>query len=162
PAELVVRVPVVLTRPEPDSERAPLLVRLTAPPLPADTVPVRLIAPVLFTVTLPPPAWLIPVTVRVIAVLVREMLPTVVLWAVMVAGKLVTALLPPSVVPPAELVVSRPPVIAPLPASAMVVPAVRLTAFAPAFSPALRVMAWVVVSDAVPPTISVAVLSVTA
>src|SRR5437588_799142 len=80
PAELVVRVPVVLTRPEPDSDRAPLAVRLTAPP-PADMLPVTLMLPVLLTVTEPPPPWVTPETVRGAAVLVRDTLPLLVLVA---------------------------------------------------------------------------------
>src|SRR5207253_868389 len=80
----VVRVPVVLTRPTPDSVSAVLAVRLPASAVPVEMVPVMLMAPVLLTVTLPPPDSLIPVTVRVVAVLTRLMLPLLLLLALKV------------------------------------------------------------------------------
>src|SRR5207248_2687700 len=100
PTELVGSGARGVARLAPVSLRVPLATRLMAPPLPAETVPVRLMAPVLLTVTLPPPLWLMPVMVSGAAVLIRLMLPPVLL----VALKLPTALAPPRVVPPTELV----------------------------------------------------------
>jgi hypothetical protein len=66
--------------------------------------------PVLVTVTLPPPAWLIPVIVSGFAVFVRLMLPLV----VFVALKLLTVFAPVSVAPVAEEVVKTSVVMVPL------------------------------------------------
>ena len=63
--------------------------------------------------TLPPPDWLMALIVSVVAVLVSEILPEVVL----VAAKLPTVLAPPSAVPPAELVEVISSVNPPLPCS---------------------------------------------
>ena len=105
PTELVVRVPVVFTIPATLSviaPAAPVAVRFTAPPPAAAIVPVMLSAPALFTVTLPPPVLLMPVTVSGLAVLVNDTLPLV----EFVALNPVTMFALPSVVPVAELVVS--------------------------------------------------------
>jgi hypothetical protein len=93
-------------------------------------------APVLLTVTLPPPLSLTPVTVSVVAVFTRLTSPLV----AFVALKLVTVFALFSVVPVAELVVSNAPLINPAPAS-LTSPAVpvRLTLPAVLTLPALSV-----------------------
>src|SRR5437764_8238991 len=122
PAELVNKVPVVLSVP-PTSLMMPLAVRLIVPPS-ALTPPVRVRAPVLLIVIPPPPGWMIPVTVKGAAVLVSEMAPPV----VFVALKLAIALAPPSVVPPAEVVINDALVLTnPLPLSLIVPAAVSAT-----------------------------------
>ena len=65
--------------------------------------------PVLLTLTFPPPDWAIPVMVNGSAAFTSEISPLV----VFVALKLCTVLVPFSVVPPAELVVSSAALIAP-------------------------------------------------
>ena len=107
PAELVVRS-APLIKPAPVSEILPVLVKLTFEPDPIE--PVILIAPVLLTVILPPPAWLMPVMVKGAAVLVNAILPLVML----VALKFVMVLALFNVVPPIELVVNVTAEIAPL------------------------------------------------
>src|SRR5207253_1102774 len=126
--EVVVSRPEVLTSPAPDSWRPAVAVKVTAPPLPAPTVPVMPMTKLL-TVTLPPPLWLMPVMVRG-ALSLRDTLPLVVL----VALKLQTALAPVRVVPPIELVVSVPlvlkapvPVIVPNHGVQLMLPEVLLT-----------------------------------
>jgi hypothetical protein len=74
--------------------------------LPAATLPMMLIAPVLLIETLPVPASLIPVTVKGAAVFVSEIPPLA-----SVALKFVTVLALPKVVPIAEFVVSNAPLI---------------------------------------------------
>src|SRR5205807_615917 len=101
PTEVMVSVPVVLSRPAPDSLMMALLVRLMGPG-PPDTVPVMLIAPVLPTVTLPPPVSLMLPRVSGLAVLVSLLLPLELLPALRSA----TVFAPFSGVPPTELVVS--------------------------------------------------------
>ena len=111
--ELVVKRPVVLTRPAPLSvieADVPRAVRLTAPLPAAVIVPVTAIVPVLFTETLPPTDWLILVIVSGAAVLVRAILPRTLL----IALKLDTALTEFSVVPPLLTVRSVPAVIMPV------------------------------------------------
>jgi hypothetical protein len=71
PTELVVRVPVVVTRPAPVSPTVLDEVRLTPPPPPADMVPATERAPVLLIITLPPPVWFTPITVSGAAVFVN-------------------------------------------------------------------------------------------
>ncbi len=78
PTLLVVKVPVVLTSPAPLSAMVLFDVRLT-PPLPELSVPVTLIAPVLFTLALPAPPSLSAMMVNGAALLVRAMLPLVLL-----------------------------------------------------------------------------------
>src|SRR5207302_7761477 len=123
PTELVVSVPVVLTKPAPPSLSAPEPVRVTAPPPPAVTDPVSASAPVLFTVTLPPPLSLILVSVSGAAVFVRLTFPLV----VFVALKLPTVLAPFSAVPPTELVDNSAPLIVPAPDSLTAPELVKLT-----------------------------------
>ena len=85
---------------------APVAFRVIAL-LAAATDPLMVNPPVFVTVTLPVPLWLIPVTVSVLTVLVRLMVP---LGQCLVAFKLPTALVsaPLSVWPVPELVVNKP------------------------------------------------------
>jgi hypothetical protein len=105
PTELTVsRSPLI--RPEPLSETMLLDVSATLLLLPAATLPIMLMAPVLLIETLPAPASLIPVTVNGAAVFVREIPPFA-----SVALKLVTVLALVKVVPVAEFVVRNAPLI---------------------------------------------------
>ena len=109
--------------------------------LPAATLPVMLMAPVLLIETSPAPVCKTPVTVNGAAVFTREMTPAPLLLAL----KLVTVLALVNVVPVAETVVSSAPLIKPAPASS-IAPSVavretlplvlRLPAFNVTFSPA--------------------------
>jgi hypothetical protein len=143
PTELTVSS-APLIRPEPLSATVLLEVRDTLLPLPAATLPVMLIAPVLLIKTLPVPASLIPVTVKGAAVFVSEIPPFA-----SVAVKLVTVLALPKVVPVAEFVVSHAPlivfapssVIAPAEAVKETLPLVlRLPPFRVRLSPAVAVI----------------------
>jgi hypothetical protein len=105
PTELTVsRSPLI--RPEPLSETVLLDVSDTLLLLPAATLPIMLMAPVLLIETLPAPASLIPVTVNGSAVFVREIPPFA-----SVALKFVTVLALPKLVPAPEFVVSNAPLI---------------------------------------------------
>jgi hypothetical protein len=116
-----------LIKPEPLSAKVDVEVKpmLFAP---AAILSVILIAPVLFTLMLPVPSCEIPVIVNGAAVLIREMLP----MPVLVALKLVTTFALFKVVPIAELVVNKPPVINAVLASANAPLEVKETLFVPA------------------------------
>src|SRR5205814_5739285 len=103
PPAVAVKLLPLTVLPSVTFEPLPSAARLTAP-APAVIAPDVVSEPVFEIVTLPPPASLTPLRVSVAAVSVSEMLPAVVL----VALKLPTVLAPPSVVPPAELVVGVP------------------------------------------------------
>jgi hypothetical protein len=105
PTELTVsRLPLI--RPGLLSETVLFEVSDTLLLLPAATLPIMLIAPVLLIETLPVPVSLIPVTVRGAAVFVREIPPPA-----SVALKCVTVLALPKLVPAPEFVVSNAPLI---------------------------------------------------
>jgi hypothetical protein len=138
PTELVVNS-APLIKPAPLSVNAPLEVREILLLLPAAMLPVILIAPVLLTDTAPVPFCMMLVIVSGAAVSFNEMTPA----PLFVALKLVTVFALPNVVPNAELVVSKPPIKKPAPAS-FTVPAVPVREIAPvvlrppAFNIALR------------------------
>ena len=119
---------------------APIDVRLTLSVVAASTVPRTVIVPASVIETLPPVS-LIPVMLSA-PLFIKLILPL----EVFVAWKLVTRFVLFSVVPPVELVVSRPPVIRPVPDSSIELPAatvmvpvvVRLPAFSVTFLPAPR------------------------
>jgi len=113
--------------PEPDSAIVLELVKLVLP-VPELIAPVIDIAPVLPITTLPPPLSLMPVMVNGAAVFVNAILPLV----IFVPLKLVTVFALFNVVPPTELVVNNPPLIAPEPDSDNVPALVKLTAADPA------------------------------
>jgi hypothetical protein len=105
PTELTVkRLPLI--KPDEPSETAPVEVKVTLFVLPALTLPVMLIAPVLLIATLPVPVSLIPLTTNEAAVFTREIPPLA-----SVALKLVTVLALPKLVPNAETVVRAAPLI---------------------------------------------------
>ena len=151
----MVKVPVVFTRPPPDSviePEAPSALRFTAWPPAAEIAPVTLSAPVLLTVTVPPVS-VMPVIVSGLAVLVSATLPLVVL----VALKVLTAFAWPSVVPVAEEVVSVPPVdTVPIVSVTDPVPEVRFTA------PEVEVRAWPMVTPDEPTSVMLPLLVVSA
>jgi hypothetical protein len=95
--------------------------------LPAATLPIILIAPVLLIEILPVPVSLIPVTVKGAAVFVREIPPPA-----SVALKLVTVLALPKLVPVAEEVVSRAPLIEPSSAVSLIAPELVVRKILPA------------------------------
>jgi hypothetical protein len=105
PTELVVRN-APLIRAEPLSAIAPLDVSDTLLALPAATLPIMLIAPLLLIETFPVPASLIPATVKSAAVFASDIPPFA-----SVALKLVTVLALFKVVPVSETVASNPPLI---------------------------------------------------
>ena len=113
-----------LIRPEPLSATVLLEVSDTLLLLPAATLPVMLIAPVLLIETLPVPVSLIPCTVKG-AAFVREIPPPA-----SVALKLVTVFALPKVVPNAETVVSAAPLIK-LVLISLIAPAVAVRATSP-------------------------------
>src|SRR5262245_21754211 len=137
--ETVASVPVVEIAPAPLSFSVPPAVSVTAP-APGLTAPVRFIAPVLLTDTLPP-ASLIPVTVKA-PVFVRATSPA----TVFVALNAPTAFAPLRIVPPEDEVVSAPVVeINPAPLSLSAPLAVSATAPAPALTGPDRTIAPVLV-----------------
>ncbi len=110
-----------LTAPLPESEISVEAVKLTLP-LPAATAPVKLMAPVLSMETLPPDC-VTPVTVKVLAVLIKLISPLV----VFVALKLVTVFASVKVVPPSDEVVNSAPSMIALAAWVIVPPLVKVT-----------------------------------